>query len=138
MNGIINVQSFVRQRVLLHFEQFDVQESSGCSNDNVTLTDTATGIELFTLCGRQLPDDVTSTSNEIMVVFATDSSVTTTGFLISYESFAEVFGRLYRRCDKCTHASILFKRNCMFLFHIRVCTILLSEIRPLLGFSNKL
>ncbi|KAI0237992.1 hypothetical protein LSAT2_011379, partial [Lamellibrachia satsuma] len=79
------------QRVLLHFERFDVEDSIGCSNDNVTLTDTATGIELFTLCGHQLPDDVMSSSNEMTIIFATDSSVTTNGFAISYVATSEVF-----------------------------------------------
>ncbi|KAI0212202.1 hypothetical protein LSAT2_002886 [Lamellibrachia satsuma] len=81
----------VGKRVLLRFERFDVQETSGCSNDNVTLTDTATGIELFTLCGHQLPDDVVSSSNEMTVVFATDNSVTTNGFAIFYVASSEVF-----------------------------------------------
>ena len=104
--------------MLLHFEQFDVQESSSCSNDSVTLTDTATGNELFTLCGNQLPDDVMSSSNEMRVIFATDNSVTADGFVISYESFPEVVGRLSRRCGKCTPAL-----NCMFLFRIEVCNL---------------
>ena len=79
--------------MLIHFETFDVQESSSCSNDNVTLTDTATGIELFTLCGHRLPDDVMSSNNEMTIVFATDSSVTADGFLISYVATSDVFGK---------------------------------------------
>ena len=90
---LLYAYSFACQRVFLHFETFDVQDSSGCSNDNVTLTDTATGIELFTLCGHQLPNDVMSSSNEMTVVFASDSSVTTKGFVISYEASSVVFGK---------------------------------------------
>ena len=70
-----------------------MQESNGCSNDNVTLTDTATGNQIVTLCGNQLPDDVVSSSNEMTVVFATDSSVTTKGFSISYVASSEVYGK---------------------------------------------
>ena len=84
------------QRVLLHFKRFHVQESSGCSKDYVSLKDTATGIELYKLCGHQLPDDVMSSSNEMTIVFATYSSVTTNGFVISYVASTEVFGKLPR------------------------------------------
>ena len=69
-----------------------MQESSGCSNDSVSLTDTATGIELFKLCGHQVPHDVMSSNNEMTVVFTSDSSVTKSGFVISYEASSEVFG----------------------------------------------
>ena len=88
--------------MLLQFKQFDVQDISSCSKDNVTLTDTATGIELFMLCGNQLPDDVLSSSNEMTVVFATDNSVTTNGFFISYVASSEVFGKQTMLCR--THA----------------------------------
>ena len=70
-----------------------MQESSGCSNDSVSLTDTATGIELLKLCGHQLPDDVMSASNEMAVVFESDSSVTKSGFFISYVASRNVFGK---------------------------------------------
>ena len=81
------------QRVFLHFKRFDVQQSSSCSSDNVTLKDTATGIKIVTLCGHHLPDDVVSSSNEMTVVFATDSSVRAHGFAISYVASSEVFGK---------------------------------------------
>ena len=88
--------------MLLHFNRFDVQYSSGCSNDSVSLKDTATGIELFTLCGNQLPDDVMSSSNEMTVVFATDSSVTKRGFVTSYVASSDVFGK---RAGICAYLS---------------------------------
>ena len=79
--------------MFLHFNRFDVQDSSGCSNDSVSLKDTATGIELFKLCGNKSPSDVMSLSNEMTVVFASDSSVIKNGFVISYMSSRKVFGK---------------------------------------------
>ena len=70
-----------------------MQKSSGCSNDSVSLTDTATGIEVFKLCGHQVPDDVMSYSNEMTVGFTTGSSVTTTECVISYMASSEAFGK---------------------------------------------
>ena len=79
--------------MFLHFNRFDVQDSSSCSNDSVTLKDTATGIELFTLCGNKSPDDVMSLSSKMTVVFASDRSVTRSGFVISYVASKNVFGK---------------------------------------------
>ena len=81
--------------MFLHFNRFDVQDSSGCSNDSVSLKDTATGIELFKLCGNKSPSDVMSLNNEMTVVFASDSSVKKNGFVISYMPSREVFGKQY-------------------------------------------
>ena len=78
-----------------------MQDSSSCSDDSVTLTDTATGIELFKFCGNQLPDDIMSSSNEMTVVFATDSSITTDGFVVSYVASSEVFGEHPWQCSMC-------------------------------------
>ena len=69
-----------------------MQESSSCSNDSVTLKDTATGFDIFTLCGNTSPDDVMSLNNKITVVFASDSSVKKNGFVISYVASRKVFG----------------------------------------------
>ena len=91
--------------MLLHFERFDVQDSNGCTNDSVSLKDTATGIELFTLCGNKVPDDVMSSSNEMTVIFATDSSVTAKGFAISYVASSEVLGKQLRHRIICRYGS---------------------------------
>ncbi|KAI0231879.1 hypothetical protein LSAT2_017760, partial [Lamellibrachia satsuma] len=85
----INVEQ--GKRMFLHFNRFDVQDSSACSNDSVSLKDTATGIVLFTFCGNKSPSDVMSLSNEMTVVFASDSSMTKNGFVISYMLSRKVF-----------------------------------------------
>ena len=78
-----------------------MQESSGCLNDSVSLFDTVTGNELSKFCGHQLPFDVISSSNQMMVVFATDISVTTNGFVISYVASSEVYGKQNRHSCIC-------------------------------------
>ena len=70
-----------------------MQDSSGCLNDSVSLFDTATGNEISKFCGNQLPFDVISSSNQMMVVFATDRSVTTNGFVISYVASSKAYGK---------------------------------------------
>ena len=98
--------SFSLQRVLLHFEQFDVQYDKNCFLDNVTVTDSVTGDQLYTLCGRNLPGDVISSSNQLLIVFVTDSSVTNYGFMIKYTAWTTIPGRLTRRVrsNKCVCA----------------------------------
>ncbi|KAI0218618.1 CUB and peptidase domain-containing protein 1 [Lamellibrachia satsuma] len=75
------------KRVLLHFDRFDVQDDKNCARDNVTFTDSVTGDELFTFCGNNPPGDVISSSNQLLIIFKTDSSVTSSGFLIKYTTW---------------------------------------------------
>ena len=72
------------QRVHLRFEQFDVQDSNDCANDSVVVTDRHAGDVTYTMCGNDLPGDVTSSDNHLLVVFKTDGSVTRSGFFITY------------------------------------------------------
>ena len=72
------------QRVHLHFERFDVQEATNCANDSLVITDSDAGDVTYTLCGNNLPGDVMSSGNVLSVVFRTDSSVTKSGFVITY------------------------------------------------------
>ena len=70
----------------LHFVRFDVESRIlGCS-DYVRVHDgiNTKAPELATLCGTELPKDVVSSENSLLVVFATDRSVTRTGFKIKY------------------------------------------------------
>ena len=78
-----------------------MQESSDCSNDSVIVFDIATGNELSKFCGHKLPFDVISSSNKMMVVFATDRSVTANGFVISYEASSKAFGKQTRHRSVC-------------------------------------
>ncbi|KAI0218613.1 Ovochymase-2 [Lamellibrachia satsuma] len=80
----------IGKRVLLHFEQFDVQYDKNCFLDNVTVTDSVTGDQLYTFCGSNLPGDVISSSNQLLIVFVTDSSVTNYGFMIKYTAWTTI------------------------------------------------
>ncbi|KAI0218622.1 Cubilin [Lamellibrachia satsuma] len=75
------------QRVLLHFDRFNVQDDKNCARDNVTATYSVTGDQIFTVCGNNLPGDVISSSNQLLVIFKTDSSITSSGFLIKYTTW---------------------------------------------------
>ncbi|KAI0236767.1 Cubilin [Lamellibrachia satsuma] len=72
------------KRVHLHFERFDVQETTNCANDSLVITDIDAGNVTYVLCGNNLPGDVMSSGNGLSVVFRTDSSVTKNGFVITY------------------------------------------------------
>ncbi|KAK2186567.1 hypothetical protein NP493_195g01015 [Ridgeia piscesae] len=72
------------KRVHLTFEQFDVEDSNDCANDSVVVTDSHAGDVTYTMCGNNLPGDVTSSDNNLLVVFKTDGSETRRGFLITY------------------------------------------------------
>ncbi|KAI0216813.1 Chymotrypsin-like elastase family member 2A [Lamellibrachia satsuma] len=72
------------KRVHLHFERFAVEASSNCSHDSLAIIDTITGDQLHTLCGNNTPSDVTSSGNQLLVVFRTNDVVRWNGFLVTY------------------------------------------------------
>ncbi|KAI0228733.1 hypothetical protein LSAT2_020812, partial [Lamellibrachia satsuma] len=72
------------KRVHLHFERFAVEASSNCSRDSLVIIDTITGDQLHTLCGNNTPSDVTSSGNQLLVVFRTNDVVHWNGFLLTY------------------------------------------------------
>ena len=84
------------QRVHLRFEQFDVQDSNDCANDSVVVTDSHAGDVTYTMCGSNLPGDVTSSDNNLLVVFKTDGSVKRRGFLITYTARTIIPGMQYK------------------------------------------
>ena len=61
-----------------------MQEATNCANDSLVITDSDVGDVTYTLCGNNLPGDVMSSGNGLSVVFRTDSSVTKSGFVITY------------------------------------------------------
>ena len=100
------------QRVHLRFEQFDVQDSNGCANDSVVVTDSHAGDLTYTMCGNNLPGDVTSSDNSLLVVFRTDGAVTRRGFLITYTARTVIPGML-RNYDYLIDNLVLVQ-NCSF------------------------
>ena len=82
------------QRVLLRFEQFDVQFDDHCSRDNVTVIDDVTGETLRTTCGNNIPGDVLSSSNRMTIVFKIDKHTSISrGFRMKYTARKMIPGR---------------------------------------------
>ena len=81
---------------MLHFKRFDVEVAKDCTKDNVTVTDTVTGKQLFMSCGEDPPGDVISSSNRLSVVFRTDDSITRSGFVITYTARKRTRGKHIR------------------------------------------
>ena len=78
---------FVLQRVQLHFEKFAVEDAvERCPFDKVTVFDgsNTTAPMLARMCGNELPGDIVSSQRSLLVLFSTDSSRTSAGFLASY------------------------------------------------------
>ncbi|XP_031759056.1 ovochymase-2 [Xenopus tropicalis] len=67
----------------LHFDGFVLEESTGCMNDKVIISDELSS--LGTHCGTLLPSDLVSFRNSISVNFQTNSRVVDKGFSISWE-----------------------------------------------------
>ena len=71
----------------LQFEKFDVEDLvEVCPFDKVTIFDGSepTAPTLVTLCGKELPEDIVSSQDSLLVLFSSDASRTSTGFRVKY------------------------------------------------------
>ncbi|EPQ16888.1 Cubilin [Myotis brandtii] len=77
----------------IHFEDFNLQNSSGCEKDFVEIWENHTsGNLLGRYCGNIIPDSVDTSSNVALVRFVTDDSLTAPGFRLRFESSLEECG----------------------------------------------
>uniref|UniRef100_A0A452U8T7 Cubilin n=1 Tax=Ursus maritimus TaxID=29073 RepID=A0A452U8T7_URSMA len=77
----------------IHFEDFNLQNSSGCEKDFVEIWESHTsGSLLGRYCGNTIPDSIDTSSNTALVRFVTDGSLTASGFRLRFESSMEECG----------------------------------------------
>ncbi|RWS23335.1 cubilin-like protein, partial [Leptotrombidium deliense] len=73
----------------LSFTDFDVEDSwFGCENDFVEIREghQENGTLIGKLCGRSRPQMITSTVNELWIIFVTDSTIHNRGFSANYST----------------------------------------------------
>ncbi|KAM8939404.1 ovochymase-2-like [Pelodytes ibericus] len=68
----------------LHFNNFLIEESNGCLNDRVLISDKLGS--LGTHCGSYIPSDIVSYTNEVSVNFISNNRVVDTGFAVTWEA----------------------------------------------------
>ncbi|XP_053566997.1 embryonic protein UVS.2 [Bombina bombina] len=76
-------------KVFLTFEAFDVQSTTNCISDSVTVYDGASitsPVLLNKTCGSGKLTSLVASSNSMLVKFITDGAITATGFKASYSS----------------------------------------------------
>ena len=68
------------------FIDFETESSSSCSHDFLVIYDgdSITDSEIGTYCGTNSPGCVTSSTENLLITFETDGSVTRRGFLASF------------------------------------------------------
>ncbi|KAM5338742.1 cubilin [Glossophaga mutica] len=77
----------------IHFDDFNLQNSSGCVKDFVEIWENHTsGNLLGRYCGSTIPDSIDTSSNVALVRFVTDDSLTASGFRLWFESSLEECG----------------------------------------------
>ncbi|XP_060048215.1 cubilin [Erinaceus europaeus] len=77
----------------LHFEDFNLQSSSGCEKDFVEIWENhASGNLLGKYCGNTIPERIDTSSNVALVRFVTDDSISASGFRLQFESSLEECG----------------------------------------------
>ncbi|XP_004605400.2 cubilin [Sorex araneus] len=77
----------------IHFEDFNVQESSDCEKDFVEIWEGSTsGNSLGKFCGNVIPESIDTAGNVALVRFVTDDSRTAPGFRLRFASSLEACG----------------------------------------------
>ena len=81
-----------------------------CPFDRVTILDgsESTAPTLVTLCGKELPEDVISSQDSLLVLFSSDASRTSSGFWVSYTTRPE------GKVDICVQAN-----RCVWAMHLK-------------------
>ncbi|KAG8232962.1 hypothetical protein J437_LFUL018813, partial [Ladona fulva] len=72
----------------IHFMDLDLEESTYCENDWLSLRDTSNSrapMQKFKFCGVGHPSDYYSASNKVEVSFVTNSAISKRGFKLSYQ-----------------------------------------------------
>uniref|UniRef100_UPI00398F2358 tumor necrosis factor-inducible gene 6 protein n=1 Tax=Pristiophorus japonicus TaxID=55135 RepID=UPI00398F2358 len=75
-----------KQRIHLHFLEFDVEDDPSCLSDYLEVYDSYDDLLglVGRFCGNKLPSDIISTGNVMTLKFLSDSSITAKGFQILY------------------------------------------------------
>ena len=75
----------------LQFTAFDLEAHKTCSYDFLNMTDGDGTTLMGKTCGDSLPDNITSWSNVIKMVFRTDGSQQRSGWSLSWEALSPGF-----------------------------------------------
>nr|XP_027229180.1 tolloid-like protein 1 [Penaeus vannamei] len=79
----------VQYPIHFYFESFDLEHSADCGFDYLELEDLSMPGHNLTggrLCGSEIPGDIYSRSNQVVVRFHSDSSVVGRGFVLRFET----------------------------------------------------
>ena len=89
------------QIIRLHFNAFLLELSRNCMRDSLRIFDgvASSSDVLGRFCGRNTPNDVISTSSEILVFFFADSSFEELGFNFTY-SAENATGKIVKKKSK--------------------------------------
>ncbi|XP_066288210.1 low-density lipoprotein receptor-related protein 12-like isoform X2 [Branchiostoma lanceolatum] len=93
------------QRIVIVFKALDIEDHGQCSYDYLRIRDGAgtTAASLAKVCGHTLPPSVTSSGNNVLIIFRSDASVVGKGFNIEWS--AECLPSLISCGDICIHQS---------------------------------
>lgn len=74
-------------KVGIKFSSFDVEDAPNCMYDAVSIYNGLNEANMVTrLCGKTIPKDLATDTNEALIKFETDNSVESEGFMLKFVS----------------------------------------------------
>ena len=87
----------------LKFDQMDIEESTNCVKDRVTILNGKDGdaLQLGSYCGSKLPPTIQSSVEVVTIKFVSDGTVNNKGFNLQYRGLKErIRGKAYVVCSE--------------------------------------
>ena len=79
-----HLEASIGQRIHITFLFLNIEPDPKCNNDYVMIQDGATSEKQFYFCGKTLPAEFKSSSNQLLIVFKSNDKIARTGFKIRY------------------------------------------------------
>ena len=93
LNLIWHIEVGIQQIIEIGFIAFDLEETTSCTYDSLTIYDgdtTYASSMLGKYCGDSIPDKQNSTKNDILIRFKTDYTDERSGFKLEYKSHSKL------------------------------------------------
>ena len=108
------LEALNNHRIHLKFLYLDIESDPACRNDYIMIQDSKLSEKRFYFCGKTIPEDFKSSSNQVLIVFKSNEKYSRTGFKIQYSVVEGKMRNLLFHCT-CVNFAMHFQwKLCFF------------------------